>query len=150
MKRAPWLRMSGSLRLQYIWTLRWPDVKYLPDLSDQHYDRFVFIRFSWAGNEKFKFVSFGSFFQTYWHPGLIDNYHNNYEFYTSRNVSLWDLFRLFESAQREIIIMQIRYTDFVTINPPNLLLHIHFWFTAIGMSLGLHQYLNHRIDIDTY
>ncbi len=31
--------MSGSLRLRSIGTLIWPDIKYLPDLSHQHYDR---------------------------------------------------------------------------------------------------------------
>ena len=74
------LRMSGSLRLRYIVTLRWSDNKYLPNLSDQHYDRlkkcgagnfglsnttspsnleyrqeyrpFFIIRFLWASNEK--------------------------------------------------------------------------------------------------
>ena len=65
--------MSGSLRLRYIGTLKWSDIKYLPDLSDQPYDRnkpLLFrqqnniykndyhhsssycIRFLWAGNEK--------------------------------------------------------------------------------------------------
>ncbi len=31
--------MSGSVRLRYIGILKWPDMKFLPDLSDQHYDR---------------------------------------------------------------------------------------------------------------
>ncbi len=65
--------MSGSLRLRYIGTLKWPDIKYLPDLSDQHHDRLkkcgagIFglskrfpnhhsssycIRFLWTSNEK--------------------------------------------------------------------------------------------------
>ncbi len=31
--------MSGSVRLRYIGTIKWPDMEFLPDLSDQHYDR---------------------------------------------------------------------------------------------------------------
>ena len=54
--------MSGSLRLRYIGTLKWPDNKYFPDLSEQHYDRL-----KTCGSYG---QVFGTFPQTYWHPEL--------------------------------------------------------------------------------